>query len=401
MIAVPHERLRKRADGRYVCKANGKSFYGNTEREAKEKRAHYLLDIEQGLDPDQSRTTVDDYAQLWLPVYRAECCDKSYRLYAKVLDEFISFLPVATRMRAVRKTHIVAFYNSLSHYSPSHIDKYVATIRGMFDAAKEDGVIPKDPTSGVEPPSGVSGRCQHRPLEDWERDLVHGMVTAEYKAHGHVVSGHPFAPAAMAMLYQGLRRGEVLAFDIDRDVDFKNNRVYVREALSFSNTHRGQLKDPKTECGIRDLPLFKPFRDCIEGKHGRLVCSVNGGPVTESVFDSLWSSYKYQMGVIHNNGLHRRWDKDGKFEEITIRTHDFRHSFVTMLCDAGVDIKTAMLWVGHSDEKMIRQIYDHVTRQREKMAEQNTAHLIEQMMAKRASGSQNGSQKQNRVPQSL
>ena len=34
--------------------------------------------------------------------------------------------------------------------------------------------------------------------------------------------------------------------------------------------------------------------------------------------------------------------KLNKFEKITIRTHDFRHSFCTMICEAGVDIKTAM-----------------------------------------------------------
>ena len=379
---MPRTRLKKRKDGRYLCKANGISFYGYTEREAKEKRARYLAEIAKGLDASESNTTVSAYAHRWLPIYRADCCEKSYQLYANILDAFIAFLPYGTRMKDVRKTQIVEYFNSLSEFSPSHISKHVTTIRGVFEAAKEDGVIVKDPTFNAAAPKGVEGKYQHRPLEDWERQLVHQMLTVEYKAGGKLVKGHPFAAAAMAMLYQGLRKGEALAFDIDRDVDFEAGRIYVREALSFSETHRGHIKDPKTSAGVRDLPLFKPFRDAIWGKHGRLVKAINGGPVTDSVFDSMWKSYKYQMAVVHNNGVQRRWAKEGTFEDITIRTHDFRHSFVTMICDAGVDIKTAMAWVGHADEKMIRQIYDHLTNLREKAAEQNTARLIEKMIDK-------------------
>ena len=34
----------------------------------------------------------------------------------------------------------------------------------------------------------------------------------------------------------------------------------------------------------------------------------------------------------------------------------------------GVDPKTVSSWMGHSDQKMIMQVYDHVTNEREKKA---------------------------------
>ena len=94
------------------------------------------------------------------------------------------------------------------------------------------------------------------------------------------------------------------------------------------------------------------------------------------------------MGVLHNNGLSKRWDRDGRFEPITIRTHDFRHSFCTMICEAGVDVKTAMAWMGHSDAKMIQQIYDHLTKERERQAEKNTAKMIDEKIGKMSLGVQ-------------
>lgn len=390
---MPQTRLKKRKDGRYRCKLGNKYFYGQTEREAKEARARYIAETMQGLSPDEQSTTIDDYAQRWLPVYRNDCCEKSYRLYAKILDGFVEFTQCA-KMRDIKKSTIVAYYNTLSDYSPSHISKHVDTITGLFSAAKDDGIIWKDPTVGVNPPAGVEGRYAHRAIEDWERQLVHDMLTVEYAVRGVTHNGHPFAVAAMAMLYQGMRVGEALAFDIDRDVDFDEGRVYIREALSFSDTHRGKLKSPKTKQSIRSLPLFAPFRECIEGKHGRIVNSINGGPVTESVFSSLWASYKYQMSVLHNDGRQRRW-VGGQFEDVKIRTHDFRHSFCTMICEAGVDIKTAMTWMGHSDAKMIQQIYDHLTKQRERAAEQITARMIEKKVDNIASRGQKRGQSSN------
>lgn len=58
-----------------------------------------------------------------------------------------------------------------------------------------------------------------------------------------------------------------------------------------------------------------------------------------------------------------------------------------MLYDAGVDLKTAMLWMGHADQSMTMQIYTHLTETRRKEAE-NTLRNAEKSLF----GSQNGSQ---------
>lgn len=383
---MPKKTYKKRKDGRYAVYRDRKPFYGATIAEAEAARLAYDLQKAQGLNIEKQGIHVSQYAEEWLPVHRSRSCEKSYTLYAKILDQFILFTRDA-RMADVKKTTIIAFYNTLDGYSQSYINKYKATIHGLFSSAKEDGIIQRDPTVDASTPEGTTGKCEHRPLEPWERTLVHQMIDYEYVVKGETRHGHPFAVAAMVMLYQGLRREEVLALDVDRDVDFANNRLYVREALSYSNTIRGQLKDPKTNKGIRSMPLFAPTRMVLKGKHGRIVNAATSAQMTLSAFNRMWESYKLRMGVLHN-GVMPRWAKDGAFEPITIRTHDFRHSFCTMICEAGVDIKTAMLWMGHSDEKMIRQVYEHLTARRLQIAEQNTAKLIEKMML----NSQNDSQ---------
>lgn len=58
----------------------------------------------------------------------------------------------------------------------------------------------------------------------------------------------------MVMLYAGLRRGEVLALDLDRDVDYFNHCIYVREAVRF-DSNQPIITDPKTSAGVRTVPM--------------------------------------------------------------------------------------------------------------------------------------------------
>lgn len=370
---MPRKSYKRRADGRYRIMHDGIAFYssvGGPVSEALAKIRQYEVDKANGLRAEMGDITVLEYASKWLPIHRHETNTKAYNGYASMLNRFVEHCGKWMRMRNVTKSDIKDFYNSLERYSASHIKKHVQTISAMFRDAVEDGVIIHSPCYGVKPPEGKAGT--HRPLEAWEREIVHEMANE-----------HRFGVAAMLMLYGGLRRGEALAFNIDRDVDFDAGRIYVRETVSFSEGIRGTVKEPKTDAGIRSVPLFEPLRAVLEGKHGLAVSQLDGSMMTLSSFDRAWESYIYQIEK-RMNGFSRRWANGREWKHFTVRTHDFRHSFCTMICDAGVDIKTAMKWMGHSDAKMIQKIYDHVMKERELAAEQKTALQVQKMLDEQA-----------------
>lgn len=370
---MPRKTYKRRADGRYRIMHDGIAFYssiGGPLSEVQAKIRQYEVDKANGLRVEMDGVTVAEYAARWLPIHRHETSTKAYNNYAAMLERFIRHCGERMRMRDVTKSDIKDFYNSLEKYSASHIKKHVQTISAMFRDAVEDGVIQRSPCYNVKAPEGTVGT--HRPLEPWERDFIHQMADE-----------HRFGVAAMLMLYGGLRRGEALAFNIDRDVDFDAGRIYVREAVSFAEGIRGTVKEPKTDAGIRSIPLFDPLRKVLEGKHGLAVSQTDGSRMTLSSFDRAWESYIYQIEK-QMNGFPRRWANGREWKRFTVRTHDFRHSFCTMICDAGVDIKTAMKWMGHSDAKMIQKIYDHVMKERELAAEQKTALQVQKMLDEQA-----------------
>ena len=89
---------------------------------------------------------------------------------------------------------------------------------------------------------------------------------------------------------------------------------------------------------------------------------------------------------------HKQLLAEGKlppWRSVTIRTHDFRHSFCTMCRDADVPMEVLVKWMGHKDDTMIRKIYDHVSDYREQKALQNLESEIGHYLYSRG---QNGGQ---------
>lgn len=61
-----------------------------------------------------------------------------------------------------------------------------------------------------------------------------------------------------------------------------------------------------------------------------------------------------------------------------------RHTYATLLHDAGIDLKLAQYLLGHSDIKVTANIYTHIQNHATKAAALKLNHFL--------SGSQNGSQ---------
>lgn len=51
-----------------------------------------------------------------------------------------------------------------------------------------------------------------------------------------------------------------------------------------------------------------------------------------------------------------------------LRFHDLRHTYATMLYDAGVDVLTAQRLLGHADVQTTMRIYTHLSKQKEQQS---------------------------------
>lgn len=356
---MPRQTLKQRKDGRYRCKLGNKYFYGSTQAEAFRARAAYQRMLDAGMRAEAEGMTVRQYAIQWVETYKAHLTDGPYNTHVRMLNRFCDYKGIGNKLlKDVTTMDVKGFYNTAEGMSHSYICDMRDSIRGMFKGAIADRLITYDPTQKAKLPKGTKG--SHRAITVHERELISQ-------------TSHLIRPAVMVMLYAGLRRGEVLALDIDRDVDFSSKKITVREAVQFELNGQPTLVDPKTEAGKRTIPLLDVLADELKGLHGLIVEKKSGGLMSESSWRRAWESYLVSLSVQENGCPKRTYNsrredivrKTERWIDIEIRPHDLRHSYCTMLYDAGVDLKTAQKWMGHGDEEMTMRIYTHLSEERE------------------------------------
>lgn len=383
---MPKQTYTKRSDGRYQIKFKGHYFYGDTIAEAQAKKKEYERLLDQGVKEKEMGVTVATYSLRWVSIHKSHVSQRTYDTHVRILNRFNEIFGDC-RMRDITPSDIQLFYNQIPGKSKSSINDTRDTIKGMFKAALADRVIVYDPCLGATLPNGSKGT--HRVITLQERELIHNT------SHERMRAG------VMTMLYAGLRRGEAMALLIERDVDFEAKTISVREAVRFDEKGLPVISSPKTEAGVRVIPLPDILASELKGKTGRLIHSAKGELMSESSFDRAWQSYITALET-QLNGCHKRWygktkehkallaeNKDAlpPWKSVTIRPHDLRHSYRTMLYDMGVDTKSAMKWLGHANEDVSVNVYTHLTPEREK----TSISALENGL-KTASGRQNGRQ---------
>lgn len=350
---MPRQTLKKREDGRYRVKYQGIQFYGSTQKEAMQKRDEYKKRLETGILEENSIKT---YAARWVSTYKSHVSPNMYNTHVRILNRLCDHIGNKP-MADVTTMDLQSFINTVSDKSQKTINAYRDTVKGMFKSALGDRVIAFNPALGITLPKGTRGT--HRAITAEERQLLLSVQ-------------HRIRPGVLTMLYAGLRRGEAMAIDIDRDVDFEAKTITVREALRFEGGHP-ILSSTKTEAGERTIPLMPILEEELKGRHGLLMVDVDGNLMSESAFDRAWASYITTCETTLN-GCAKRWYGKKKehqdmdlppWRSVDIRPHDLRHSFCTMLYDAGIDLKTAQKWMGHADYSMIMRIYAHLTEEKE------------------------------------
>lgn len=208
----------------------------------------------------------------------------------------------------------------------------VAKIIYRYLCSGRYGNFDYDPTRHVELPRGLP-RTRRQPASSRDVELIM-QHTDEY-------AGRLLAFIA----YTGLRLGEAQALQY-RDIDLKERIVWVRKSVYYEH-NRPQIKEPKTEAGIRSVPL----PDCI-------VSLIGTGKANTFVFGDEKGE------LLHFTHLRRILNRYREQYGISATPHQLRHSYATMLHNAGMDAKDAQYILGHSSITVTEDIYTHITKDR-------------------------------------
>lgn len=329
--------------GRYIRKTkwfNGKKYEatGKTEMEAMTKLAEKIAAAKRGEETEKGGgKTVNQWFDEWFEVYQmpkklqASTARNQRGVYLNHIAPFIG----GKKLRDVRAVHLQKCLNELAGQSYGLIEKVHILMHGMFSRARIDRIIPFDPSEDLIIPAGTKGT--RRSLTDVETDAL--LKAADATGHGLWIR---------TLLYTGMRPGEVSALRWS-SVDFTNNEIHVTVAREADS---GRVKAPKTEAGIRDIPIHSELRP--------LLLAAKGSP-----FDLVFT---HSRGGMVREVTIKRWFREIHeiAEEISpgvlgsdVTAYTLRHTFCTNLQKAGVAINVAKCLMGHSNIQVTANIYTH------------------------------------------
>lgn len=336
------------ADGSPVVKR----ISGNTELELADNIVKAILDSarrtefvqNEAAPPIQKSIAFRKYAEEWFNTYKAG------RIKATTSGGYRSMLETHLYptfgdmdLREITTKAIQEMFNGKKDKSRKTLQDILILLRAILESARKDGIIPTNPADDRRIVIPSSKKTTRTALEtEAVRDIISNLwnlTDADDRRYQAL------------LVFTGMRRGEVLGLKWE-DIDLAGGIIHVQRNVTYP---RGQ-NDPlvgttKTESGVRDIPIVPKMLEYLEpfGIAGYVVG--NGRtPNTLSVVRR------------RNERINRLIDLHGA------TPHIFRHSFATMLYDAGTDIKTIQSIMGQSDYKTTADRYCHPRDERKRSA---------------------------------
>lgn len=314
----------------------------------------------------KSRITVAQMARRWLWDYkRIEICSKTCEWYEHLIHSMIEPHIGGVVLSRVNTLAIQTLINRLVM-----VDNYAArTVRGVrsiliqsFDLANQLGLMQGNPAAGVKLP-----KIRRRGRKDDEKVIPMDIRIRVLQA----AQTEPMMRAALTtLLFTGLRIGELLALRWS-DIDYKAKALTVDEAVVRRPVYNEQgdrialknvVAEPKTDDSYRSVRLSEPVIEALQAWQAYLKAERYGCWLVRPdsfVFTNRKTRKPYTytgFRAVYYHFLER-----SGLKEYHLNLHSYRHTFATMLVEAGMNPKVVQSQLGHTSVNTTLGVYTHVT----------------------------------------
>lgn len=267
------------------------------------------------------------------------------------------------QISAVTRAHCQRFVDGLvtSGLKPHTVRGIHALLSKMLRHAEQDGIIPRNPSTGLRLP-----RTTREHHATWSAAEVQRFLAGTV--------AHPDHALYYILLTTGVRIGEAIALSW-RAVDLDRGTVTISDTLRRTSTSRFDIAPgTKTHRG-RTLPLTPGCLRALHVHRERQVHQRRAAPswdIRNLVFTND------QGGPLDQVVLRRRLDvaiRDHGLPRLT--PHGFRHTCATMLLVEGVHPRIVQDLLGHTTVALTMERYSHVSPGLQQSAADRLAMLVE------------------------
>lgn len=371
--------IRLRKDGRWEAiittgrdpltgKLIRKSFFGKTQSEAKAKRDDFLLQIKTGTYLEPHRTTLGSWINSWLEMFVKPTVRMS--TYSKYMINF--------------RTHVISGLGSveLQKLTTEHIQKFYnekATTLSSSVIAILHQIVNKSLKQAVKQKLILTNPAEYTVRPSVKYKEITPLNASEVEQYLNAAKDDRLYAAFLLDITTGLRRGELLALRWS-NVDLTTGVLTVSESLNRVETYSGKttllFSDPKTSNSKREIPLLSNVIQELKAHRARQLQERlllgEGYQDNDLVFGTGLGTPIEPRGLLRKHKAILK--KAGLREEL--RIHDLRHTFGTMLAQAGENPRNLQLLLGHADIKTTLGTYCHSTLEDKKRTIQTLGKII-------------------------
>ena len=357
----------KGPNGKYVA------VYARTPEELTAKVAVVQRQIEEAVYRREN-PTVKEYAEKWLTMHAPHIRATTLADYTSKVKIYI-IEPLGEKyMAEVTRDDVRLAIAKAARRSESIYHGVQMLYKMIFTSALKSHIIDESPCEDLNPKGGKPPK---------ERKA---LTSEQVKTLLDAVRGLPPYPFVMLCLYAGLRREEALALQWDSVfLDDPAPHIIVRRAWHTEHNRPVILTDLKTKASKRTIPIPPQLVDCLREMKSNaateyvIASRTDGGPLSGTQWARLW---KYVTVRTTKERTYTRYVNGEKIRhtvrptlgepaahnkrvvytiDFEVTPHQLRHTYITNLLLAGVDVKTVQVLAGHEHARITLDIYAHLT----------------------------------------
>lgn len=299
--------------------------------QARKLAADRKTSIRQGANPSMERKAekqIPSLFQFWTEQYGPYCKVRKRSWHTDELRFNQRLLPAfgGVRLDRITTKELVDFHSELRNVcelAPSTADHFIKLMRHVFNMAIKWGVVDKNPATKMS-------------LFNADNKVENIMDETQLQRLLLVLSTHPNRAAcriAMFLLSTGCRLNEALCAEWSQ-IDW-TQKVWRIPALNSKSKR------------MRPVPLNESAMDILEQVR-------NDSP--------QWVFFNADTGT-HYKTLHKAWDDlRSKANLQSLRIHDLRHAYASLLVNSGRTLFEVQSLLGHSSPQ-VTQRYAHMNTQ--------------------------------------
>lgn len=359
-------KYKKRPDGRYATtvmlgykpdgRANNVFLSAKTEKELRNKVLELKMKVKAGEVVKQSDTPLKDYADSWMETYKASASINTKAMYANIVNCHIKPNLGHLPLNKICRSDVQKLINDNQDH-PRTCEQIKMTMNQILNCAVDDKLLTENVAKKVTVPK--RHKSDRRALTDLEKEAIR---KADFTLQEHAV--------VMLLFYFGLRRGELLALT-KPDIDLRKKTLTVNKTVVFNANTPIIKTGAKSDAGNRIIPIPAPaipfLRDFLKSVDTFYIFpGKTYETLSKTQYVKMWERIVRKM----NDAVTSDNEKMIGAEPITgLTAHIFRHNYCTMLYYSGVSQKKAVELMGHSDLKMIMEVYAHLDEKKEAVQE--------------------------------